>query len=179
MKLVVDGFEVARAQGPAFALQFETRHFANGQHRLSVVAEDAGAIESIEEPNGLASGRPATACVTAASLSRTSSPMYGSASSSSCPIGLETRSWYLPCGLRRETGRWMSLRKTGVSCTGPSLAPGLAWQWNGTALTPTGSGSLLNCCGRRRWFFNADAVNLAPCSFRAQSNRACLKGENP
>lgn len=55
VKLYVDGYLVARVRGPNFALPLETRFFPNGPHRISVIAEDIGAIESTEEPNSLSS----------------------------------------------------------------------------------------------------------------------------
>ncbi|HOB98210.1 MAG TPA: DUF6345 domain-containing protein [Verrucomicrobiota bacterium] len=58
VKLLVDGFLVAKAPGPQFALAFETREFANGPHRLSVVAQDGGAIKSTDEVNELGDGGP-------------------------------------------------------------------------------------------------------------------------
>ena len=51
VKVLVDGYVVSRARGPSFSLPVETRFFANGSHRISVIAEDIGAIESTEEPN--------------------------------------------------------------------------------------------------------------------------------
>src|SRR5688572_28487774 len=44
-----------RSSGPAFSFQVDTKSFGNGSHRMSVVAEDAGAVESTEENNPLAS----------------------------------------------------------------------------------------------------------------------------
>jgi len=55
VKVLVDGYIVGRARGPSFSLPCETRFFANGPHRISVVAEDIGAIESTEEVNELSS----------------------------------------------------------------------------------------------------------------------------
>jgi hypothetical protein len=58
VKLLVDGHVVSRARGPSFTLPCETRYFANGAHRLSVMAEDVGGLESTEEPNSLTSRGP-------------------------------------------------------------------------------------------------------------------------
>lgn len=55
VKLYVDGYLVSRVRGPSFSLPVETRLFPNGIHRISVVAEDIGAVESAEEPNSLSS----------------------------------------------------------------------------------------------------------------------------
>jgi hypothetical protein len=59
VKLYVDGHLVMRGPGPTFDLPLETRFFANGSHRISVIAEDIGAIESTEETNSF-SGREAS-----------------------------------------------------------------------------------------------------------------------
>jgi len=48
VKILVGGFVVGRSRGPTFTLQLETRLFPNGSHRVSVVAEDVGGIESTE-----------------------------------------------------------------------------------------------------------------------------------
>jgi hypothetical protein len=59
VKLYVDGYLAMRGPGPNFDLPLETRLFANGAHRISVIAEDIGAIESTEETNNF-SGRGAS-----------------------------------------------------------------------------------------------------------------------
>jgi hypothetical protein len=58
VQLLVDGFVAAKSKGPQFSLPFESREFANGAHRLSVVAQDGGAIESTEEINELGDDGP-------------------------------------------------------------------------------------------------------------------------
>ena len=59
VKLYVDGYLAMRGPGPTFNLPLETRTLPNGSHRISVLAEDLGAIESTEETN-ICTGRGAS-----------------------------------------------------------------------------------------------------------------------
>ena len=58
-KIYVDGDQTGVEAGSSYTFSLETRSSPNGPHRLSVVAQDAGAVESTEETNA-ATGLGAT-----------------------------------------------------------------------------------------------------------------------